>query len=312
MDKVLGKVYQTRANWWQAFKLGANLKGYDYYKPPPEIKYRYPAPGSVPHDNNSYPHLYKKHYKTPYRDSPYNIQKKEKVPGDENTEISASSIPTLDPNDPVDRLLLTEQQPDTYGVKILCENFDKQTEEERRQDLWALFESVAKQREEDTHNFNPWLNDLDQDYFPRQFVWRERGLTGLDNDPVMKEIFVELEYLIENTIGYNRIQFKEMDMYKGTVKKWQVLDDSAYDREQVEKIQAAIRAPLPEELELYQEKHSRPMTLPVNNTNVSNWRDEQRAIDTGHDFDPQFLEYDRERRKKYYLERYDKPKELAE
>jgi hypothetical protein len=128
----------------------------------------------------------------------------------------------------------------------------------------------------------------------------------------MREIFVELEYLIENHIGYNRIQFKEMDMYKGTVKKWQVLDDSAFDRDQVEKMQAAVKAPLPDELELYQEKHSRPMTLPVTNTNVSAWRDDQRAIDTGHDFDPQFLEYDRERRKKYYLERYDKPKELAE
>ena len=103
-----------------------------------------------------------------------------------------------------------------------------------------------------------------------------------------------------------------MDVYKGTVKKWQVLDDAAFDREQIEKLQAAIRAPLPDELELYQEKHSRPMTLPINNTNVSAWRDEQRAIDTGHDFDPQFLEYDRERRKKYYLERYEKPKELAE
>ena len=125
-------------------------------------------------------------------------------------------------------------------------------------------------------------------------------------------MFVELEYLIENHIGYNRIQFKEMDMYKGTVKKWQVLDDHAFDRDQVEKMQAAIKAPLPDELELYQEKHSRPMTLPVNNTNVSAWRDDQSAIETGHDFDPQFLEYDRERRKRYYLERYDKPKELSE
>jgi hypothetical protein len=42
-----------------------------------------------------------------------------------------------------------------------------------------------------------------------------------------------------------------MDLYKGTVKKWQVLDDSAFDRDQIEKLQAAIRAPLPDELELY-------------------------------------------------------------
>ena len=53
------------------------------------------------------------------------------------------------------------------------------------------------------------------------------------------------------------------------------------------------------------------MTLPINNTNVSAWRDEPQAIDTA-DFDPKFLEYDRERKRKFYLERYEKPKELTE
>lgn len=94
MDKVLGKINQTRLNWWQAFKLGINLKGYNYYKPPPEIKYRYPAPGSSPHDEVDHPHLYKKHWKTPYRESPYNIQKKEKkVPDEINSEYYVSEFP---------------------------------------------------------------------------------------------------------------------------------------------------------------------------------------------------------------------------
>jgi hypothetical protein len=127
----------------------------------------------------------------------------------------------------------------------------------------------------------------------------------------MREIFVELEYIIENVVGYNRIKDKKMKMLKGTPKKWQVLDDKAFDREEVTKMQAAIRAPLPDELEFWEEKHNKPMTLPINNTNVSLWRDDARAIDTA-DFDPQFLEYDRERRKKYFLERYEKPKEIAE
>lgn len=104
-----------------------------------------------------------------------------------------------------------------------------------------------------------------------------------------------------------------MDMLKGTPKKWQILDDDAFDRDQIEKLQAAARAPLPDELEMYQEKHSKPMQLPINNSNVSQWRDEPRAIDgVGADFDPQFLEYDRERRKKFFLERYEKPKEITE
>ena len=53
--------------------MGINLKGYNYYKPPPELKYRYPAPGSHAIDRESYPNVFKKHWKTPYRESPYNI-----------------------------------------------------------------------------------------------------------------------------------------------------------------------------------------------------------------------------------------------
>ena len=126
------------------------------------------------------------------------------------------------------------------------------------------------------------------------------------------EIFVDLEQFIEEVIGKDRIQTKQLDMYKGTVKKWQVLDDAAFSREEVTKMQAAVRAPLPEELEMYKERHSKPMTLPPTNENVSKWRDAESVTETGADFDPQFLEYDRERRKKFFMERYEKPKELAE
>lgn len=48
MEKIATKVNKTRLNWWEAFKLFINMQGYEYYKPPPELKYRYPAPGSVP------------------------------------------------------------------------------------------------------------------------------------------------------------------------------------------------------------------------------------------------------------------------
>jgi hypothetical protein len=124
MDKVLGKVNQTRLNWYQALKNGMNLKGYGYYKPPAELKYRYPAPGSVPHDEVDHPHLYKKHWKTPYRESPYNIQKKDKIiPDDVNVEVSASSFPEFDPTNYYDNLILREQLPQYSDKKAL---YDKE------------------------------------------------------------------------------------------------------------------------------------------------------------------------------------------
>jgi len=67
----------------------------------------------------------------------------------------------------------------------------------------------------------------------------------------MKSVFIDFEYLIENYIGEKRIREKKMDLYKGTVKKWQVLDDDVFDREEVEKMQASTKAPSPEELEFY-------------------------------------------------------------
>ena len=100
-------------------------------------------------------------------------------------------------------------------------------------------------------------------------------------------------------------------MYKGTVKKWQLLDDHAHDRDQVEKLQVAISAPLPEELEMYKEKHAVPFTLPINNANASAWRDETRAIDDA-DFDIKQLEYEQDKRKKWFIERFEKVKEIAD
>jgi hypothetical protein len=47
----------------------------------------------------------------------------------------------------------------------------------------------------------------------------------------MKEIFVELEYWIEEIAGKKQIETKECRMYKGLPKKWQILDDACFDRD---------------------------------------------------------------------------------
>ena len=43
---------------------------------------------------------------------------------------------------------------------------------------------------------------------------------AFDADPIMREITLEFEYIIENVVGYNRIVNKQMNMLKGTPKKW--------------------------------------------------------------------------------------------
>jgi hypothetical protein len=69
-------------------------------------------------------------------------------------------------------------------------------------------------------DYTPYQLDLDDDYDQKHWQFRERGAMAYDADPIMREITLEFEYIIENVVGYNRIVNKKMDMLKGTPKKW--------------------------------------------------------------------------------------------
>ena len=98
VEKLLGKARLTRNNWWTAYKDAWNVKGHAYYKMPDMIKYRYPAPGSAALDRVDHPNLFKKHWKTPFRDSVFNIRPKEKYPNREEVAVKmVSSSVALDP-----------------------------------------------------------------------------------------------------------------------------------------------------------------------------------------------------------------------
>ena len=47
----------------------------------------------------------------------------------------------------------------------------------------------------------PGNHDYDDDYNSHQMSWTPRGVTGMNNDPRMKEMFVELESMINDTVG---------------------------------------------------------------------------------------------------------------
>lgn len=101
------------------------------------------------------------------------------------------------------------------------------------------------------NDYSDYIGDYDHEYDHVTTIWRDRGFSGFLNEPRLRQIQVDLEYWIEEVIGKKQITEGKCKFYKGTVKKWQVLDDDAFDRDQVEKLQAAVQAPLPEELEMY-------------------------------------------------------------
>ena len=99
LEKVVTTFRATRERWYETFKLARGVKGHQYYKIPDGIKYRYPAPGSCPLDKEDHPNLFKKHWKTPFRDSHFNIRPKEKLYEDmENTQHYIGAMPVFDAN----------------------------------------------------------------------------------------------------------------------------------------------------------------------------------------------------------------------
>lgn len=131
----------------------------------------------------------------------------------------------------------------------------------------------------------------------------EKDYSGIANDWRSRSTLMELEYWIEDVLGEERIRTKKFKMYKGQVKKWQILEDGVHDRDQIEMLQAAVQAPLPEELEMYREKSDKWFFGVVNNENTRQWRDAPLPTDSA-DFDPDFLQIDREKRQRFFIERY--------
>ena len=134
-DKLLKAAQRARQDMWKSMKNGVWIHGYEYYKPPEEISYRYPAPGSCPLDESDHPNLYKNDWKTPFRNSEYNIARIETKYDDDDPRQATSYIsakPSFDTTGKrghYDQNILNQQQPSSDYHHVLYENFDPESEE---------------------------------------------------------------------------------------------------------------------------------------------------------------------------------------
>lgn len=85
-------------------------------------------------------------------------------------------------------------------------------------------------------NEAPGTFDLDDDYNQALLMWNNRGATGFENNARMKNVFEEIEYLLEDVVCAKEIEEQKIFPYKGTPKKWQLLDDDCFDKDQIEKL----------------------------------------------------------------------------
>ena len=164
MSRVLSRAKQTQKNWWDAFKVSCNIHGYNYYDIPGNLRYRYPAPGSCPLDKTSHPHLFKNHWKTPFRDSHLNVRMKEKsISWEDQAEYGISELPNLDPSKERDAALLKEQQPDLSKVKLANEHKDYGSEEALAE-IRAELERRPQMVKDDMINRSAYIGDIGMDY----------------------------------------------------------------------------------------------------------------------------------------------------
>ncbi|CAI2375782.1 unnamed protein product [Moneuplotes crassus] len=319
MDKIIRKVKSVRYNVWEDFKKFMSLPGYKYYKSPPELKFRYPAPGSVPRTQEDKPGLFKDDYKLAYTDSLYDVRRKPKFPhrfGDDHEWYHVGPAKKeLDPKDPYDAQILkgpirNRRLVDDKATHIDSNKVLRTNKDEARAHLRHLFASAAAERHERHEELlGHSLNEL-EDYYSPQYLWfYERGATGTGDDPVIQHTYLSLEDLLEEVLGKERIETQQMDMYKGTVKKWQVLDDEQFTKDQVDKVQSSIKAPISDELNRYEKQNNIKHPLPINNANASQWRDKKRAIDSA-DFNSKLIEFEQNRHENYFMKRYERPKKL--
>ena len=219
VDKLLVKARKTRKNWFEAFQMTISVKGHHYYDIPDGIKYRYPAPGSCPLDKEDHPNLYKKHWKTPFRESNYNIRQKEKTyTTAENTENFIDQIPAFEAgSSEFDRLALLQQATNTDDFKLMEEKDAAPDSDEMIAEMWAEFEGTAERTRLMARDFAPGHWDLDDEYDQHTFLvgGYEKDYSGISNDWKMRQVCAEFEYWIEEVLGEKRIREKKFKMYKG-------------------------------------------------------------------------------------------------
>lgn len=205
--------------------------------------------------------MYKLDWKTPFRVSEYNVRSIELRYDDDDPRSATNyvaAIPEFDGSHKrfgkYDQQTLNDAQPELKSQVIHPEL--AMGSEELKDELWSEFNKYEELQADVQENHAPGQCDLDDAYTQANEQWRARGATGFESNTRMKEMFVELEYWIEEVVGKKRQLEGGVPAYKGTPKKWQILDDAVYDRDQIEKIQAAADAPMPEQLEMWAEKHS--------------------------------------------------------
>ena len=137
-------------------------------------------------------------------------------------------------------------------------------------------------------------------HFPEVDVTgNDKNVDIYEMNPSLISTYFEGLQFIHDYGDYQREHFNnKRPMYVGRIKYWQVLPDF-YGKEQVDKVQAAIGAPLQEQLDEWdRENEAKVLEFPINNETIHKFRD---AIDHHENIDQDYerIVYERQKNQKF-------------
>ena len=172
--------------------------------------------------------LYKADWKMPFRTSQFNIQKTELRYHDDDPKEAMTYISHENKLDgsrarhgQYDQAILNEAEPFLKENAQIGLHSGDVHGDDLRNELWAGFERQEQEMNILNEEFAPSGQHCHENSYNQVNVsWANRGVTGMENSPRMKEMFVDLEYWIEEVYGKQRITEGKVAAYKGTTKKW--------------------------------------------------------------------------------------------
>lgn len=123
--------------------------------------------------------------------------------------------------------------------------------------------------------------------------------------------FDNMQHLYNDDLKLKEENNYMRDMYVGRTKAWQVLPDF-YGKDQVDKVQVAIGAPLQDQLDEWESENiNKKVPMPMNNENLHKFRDDPDHFETlDHDYER--ILFERQKKQKYEQMRNTRYEELLQ
>lgn len=258
----------------------------DVYKiNPGSFEWRYLSPGNFCYDEESSPEHFKSNYKTPYRHGPHFLRKLR--PSNPGNQIIFNELLKKDQEN-LDQLF--EELPglkdtiyrgsDTIIIKrdVATEENDieKLLQEKIEGFVGSLIAADAfRQMHKEVNFLNESNNNLDEQYVKQAItIGMDTNLDAQEGDPAWMQIYFDnLQHLWNVDQKLRDENDYKLPVYVGRTKKWQVIGDR-FGKDQVDKLQVSIGAPVQEQLDLWEEENTgKFIQMPICNANQEKFRD---------------------------------------